>query len=195
MSLQAIYTNISVPLQLVKSGQNFAETLPTTNVDPRPDLKQFVCAVPEHSKTELAIKLLGDGEIENAIVYVKTNSAADDLADKMNRAGITAESFHGNKSQRTRLITLANFRGNRTRVLVATESATSDICVANAATIINYSLPVSAETYTRRLNHHRTSCISWVKVISFCDKADHGHLLNIKRVLGAEIQELDYCLA
>jgi ATP-dependent RNA helicase RhlE len=157
--------------------------------------QQFVYFIPDHLKTALTIDIFAGRQIAGAIVYVKTNFAAGHLAEELNRAGVTAESFHNNKSQRTRVRSLTNFRDKATRVLVATESAASAIAVSEITTIINYDLPVSAETYIKRLSDHGNVATPLAKAFSFCNKIEQGHLANINRALGGEILVLEHCLA
>ncbi|HEY0652821.1 MAG TPA: C-terminal helicase domain-containing protein [Chryseosolibacter sp.] len=157
--------------------------------------EQFVYQVPEAMKTALTVELLSNEDVDNVIVYVKTNFAADTLADTLNRAGITAESFHGNKSQRTRRSSAANFENKRTRTLVVTESAASDIPTTSVRMVVNYNIPVSAETYIKRLNDHRHQQGWQGKAISLCDPCEQGHLTNINRVLAGEIQLLKRSVA
>ncbi len=156
--------------------------------------QQFVYLISEQQKSELVVNLLTTEQFFNTIVYVRTNFAADQLADKLNRAGITAESIHDNKSERTKVRSLSNFRNNSTSVLVATESAASSMSMTEVTTIINYDLPVSAETYTKRLKHHRTAGLS-AKAFSLCDKSEQGHLSNINRVLLGDIEVVEHCFA
>jgi ATP-dependent RNA helicase RhlE len=143
--------------------------------------QQFVYLISEQQKAALVVNILTTEQFINTIVYVRTNFAADQLAEQLNRAGITAESIHDNK------------RNKSTSVLVITESAASSISIMEVTAIINYDLPVSAETYTKRLNHHRNAAGLSTKTFSFCDKSEQGHLSNINRVLLGDIEVVEHC--
>src|SRR5688572_7382337 len=158
----------------------------------RPEFGEFVYFTSEHAKEALITDILRREVICNGIVYVRTNFAADQLAAVLNRAGITAESFHDNKSRRTKVKSLSNFQNNSTRVLVATESAASTIDATEVSLIINYDLPVSAETYTQRLVQHRSLIGNYTKALSLCDESETGNLRNINRVLGKEIDVIEH---
>jgi ATP-dependent RNA helicase RhlE len=153
---------------------------------------EFVYFISQHAKEALVTDILRREEICNGIVYVKTNFAADQLAATLNRAGITAESIHDNKSRRTRIKSLSNFQNKSTRVLVATESAASTMDATKVSLIINYDLPVSAETYTKRLVQHRSLAGSYTKTLSLCDESEKGNLKNINRVLEKEIDVIEH---
>ena len=192
MTLQAISTNL-VSLtspQCTDSSSGIAASSEHQNGLVK--FGQFMCEISEQSKNALAVLILANGEKTNSLIYVKTNSAADLLADKLNRAGVVAESIHENKSQRTKTRTLGNFRNGSTNVLVATESAAS-VVDAEVLTIINYDLPLSAETYRDRISFHNESGVLQ-EVFSFCDKSENDRLINIHRAFPGKIEMLQHNL-
>ena len=156
------------------------------------EYSEFVYFIAQHAKEALVTDILRREVICNGIVYVRTNFAADHLATALNRSGITAESFHNNKSRRTRVKSFSNFQNNSTRVLVATESAASTLDATEVSLIINYDLPVSAETYTKRLLQHRSLTGNYTKTLSLCDESEKGNLKNINRVLDKEIDVIEH---
>ena len=58
-----------------------------------------------------------------ALVFTRTKHGADRVVQQLKRSGIRADAIHGNKSQNARQRTLADFKENRTSVLVATDIA------------------------------------------------------------------------
>jgi ATP-dependent RNA helicase RhlE len=156
--------------------------------------RHYVYHVADALKTRLVVKVLSSETLGKTIVYVKTNFAADQLAEDLNRAGLTAQSFHENKSQRTRASSLINFTDRATSVMVVTESAAIDICLAEVTTVISYNLPVSAETYQKRLQNHSSVAGSSAKAFLFCDKSELSSLSNINRALGEDIEVLEHSL-
>jgi ATP-dependent RNA helicase RhlE len=196
MSLQVICNENTSPfLKPTDMANKQAKEIPGLNSYSPGSVQQFVYHIPNSLKTALALNLLANRQISNAIVYVKTNFAADELADKLNRAGVSSESFHDNKSQRTKLKNLSNFRDASTSVLVVTDSAASAITVTNVTTVINFDIPVSADTYVRRINYHNTIVDISLKIFSFCDSTEKGHLDNINRATLGEIQVLEHGFA
>lgn len=150
--------------------------------------RQFVYMIQESAKAALVVDILRTEQLCRVIIYVRTNSLADQVAEKLNRSGITAESVHDNKSQRTKVRSFSNFRSNATDVLVATESAHFAFNTIEVAAIINYDLPVSAETYVERLTRHPSHNGVKAKVFSFCDKSENSSLTNINRVLKGDLE-------
>jgi ATP-dependent RNA helicase RhlE len=160
--------------------------------DHQTEYPQFVYFVSHHAKEALVIDILIREVICSSIVYVRTNFVADELAAALNRSGITAESIHDKKSRRTRVKSLGNFENNSTRVLVATDSAASTMDATKVSLIINYDLPVSAETYTKRLVQHRGPAGNPTKTLSLCDESETSNLKNINRVLEKEIDVVEH---
>ncbi len=117
-------------------------------------------------------------EVTRAIVFTRTKHGADRVAEQLGRSGIRAEAMHGNKSQAARQRTLASFKSNRTRVLVATDLAARGIDVDGVSHVFNYDLPHEPETYVHRIGRTGRAGATGVAV-SFCDdeerRAPAGH--------------------
>ena len=156
------------------------------------DFQHFVYLISQNKKDALLSDILKNKETTNAIVYVRTNSAADKLAEHLNREGITAEAFHDHKIHRTGVKSLSNFKNNFTRILVVTDSAASGIDTNEVAVIVNYDLPLSAETYMKRLIHHLSPTGISTKTLSLCDASEKGQLKNINRILCNEMHVIEH---
>jgi superfamily II DNA/RNA helicase len=65
---------------------------------------------------------------------------------------------------------------------------------AEVSFVINYDLPLSAETYTRRLAQHRSLRGALPRTLSLCSESEEGNLKNINRVLPEEIEVVDHGL-
>lgn len=194
MTLQTIRHQNLIPEAFLQTAPTHAVSQNSITSYFNPALaNQVVYRIPEHAKESLTISLLKGKFAHSVLIYVRTNFAADSLAEKMNRAGITAESVHGNKSQRTKTRTLENFRNRSTNVMVATESATS-VVVLEADMIINYDLPLSADTYGKRIARHLGD--GKIKTfISFFDGNEQSRFSNINRAFPGEVQLIEHCAA
>jgi superfamily II DNA/RNA helicase len=82
---------------------------------------------------------------------VATKHAAEIVADKLRKAGIDAEPFHGVLSQGKRTQVLADFKNSRITAVVATDVAARGIDIAQLPVVVNYDLPRSAVDYTHRI--------------------------------------------
>lgn len=139
-------------------------------------IEQSVYFTEKKNKQSLLIHLLQDRQIETVLVFTQMKHAADKLAYKLNKAGIRAEAIHGDKSQHSRQRALENFKGRKTRVLVATDIAARGIDIEELSHVINFDLPNVPETYVHRIGRTGRAGAGGV-AISFCD-ANEKPLLN-----------------
>src|SRR4029078_12125093 len=100
-------------------------------------IEESVCFVPTKKKEQLLTELLRAGDIGRALVFTRTKRGADRVVKHLNKAGIRAEAMHGNKTQASRLRTLANFRSDRTQVVVATDVAARGLHVDHIHHVAN----------------------------------------------------------
>jgi len=94
------------------------------------------------------ILLLTDGA--RCLVFVRRRVDTTEIAEQLAADGFSALPFSGDLSQAQRTRTLAAFRNDVVRILVATDVAARGIDVADIATIVHIDLPNDPETYTHR---------------------------------------------
>lgn len=85
------------------------------------------------------------------LVFVATQYAADHVADKLRRNGISALAFHGALSQGARSDALLDFKNSLIQVLVATDLASRGLDIVKLPAVINYDPPRSTDDYTHRI--------------------------------------------
>jgi ATP-dependent RNA helicase RhlE len=90
-------------------------------------------------------------ESGRVLVFVKTKIRADQLGRALARAGLPADSIHGDKTAEARHVVLRSFDGGRTRFLVATDVAARGIDVDDIALVVNYEMPNEVEDYVHRV--------------------------------------------
>ena len=86
-------------------------------------IKQSVYFVDKGNKTALLLEILKDKAVKTALVFTRTKHGADKVAKFLLKNHIKAEAIQGNKAQNARQRSLANFKTQSTRVLVATDIA------------------------------------------------------------------------
>jgi len=116
-----------------------------------PRIVQRAIEVDAARRTALLRHLIGSEGWDRALVFVATQYATEHVADKLRQAGVPAAALHGRLSQGRRSQVLADFRGGRLAVLVATDLAARGIDVAQLAAVVNHDLPRSAVDYTHRI--------------------------------------------
>jgi ATP-dependent RNA helicase RhlE len=149
-------------------------------------IRQSVFFVPRQHKIQLLAEYLSRQAVTRALVFTRTKHGADRVARQLNRAGISADSLHGDKSQSARQRALANFKASRTEVLVATDIAARGIDVEGISHVLNFDLPREAEVYVHRIGRTGRAGATGVAV-SLCDDEEREHLRAIERLTGRTV--------
>jgi ATP-dependent RNA helicase DeaD len=116
-----------------------------------PRVHQVYYEVPGQAKMDALATILDLEEPNSAIIFVRTRMAADEVCEKLNGFGYPAQAIHGEISQTQREKVLDRFRAGRTQLLVATDVAARGLDIPEVSHIINYDLPLDAESYVHRI--------------------------------------------
>ena len=155
--------------------------------DTAPKIDQFVHHLPQSGKQSLLLSMLQDDALSRVIVFTRTKHGANKVAGVLENAGIQVNAIHGNKSQPQREKALREFRTGRARVLVATDIAARGIDVTGISHVINFDLPVEAESYVHRIGRTARAGAAGI-AISFCDPSERGVLRQIERQMNYTIE-------
>ncbi len=154
-------------------------------------ISQRVIQVDPAGKAALLARLLGDDDVDRALVFTRTKHGADKVVKGLARAGIAANAIHGNKSQNHRERVLAAFRSGEVRTLVATDIAARGIDVDGVSHVVNFDLPNIPETYVHRIGRTARAGAEGV-AISLCAGAEeYGYLRDIERLIRVTLPRED----
>jgi ATP-dependent RNA helicase DeaD len=84
------------------------------------------------------------------IVFCRTKSDTQKVADLLIKDGYSADALHGDLSQAQRDFVMKRFRNHQIQLLIATDVAARGIDIDNVTHVINYDLPDDLEVYTHR---------------------------------------------
>ncbi len=118
---------------------------------PPPAITQRAIVVDSARRTALLRHLLAAEAWQRVLVFVATQYASEHVADKLRRAGFTAQALHGSRSPGARAAALADFQAGRMRVLVATDLAARGIDLPGLGVVLQHDLPRSAVDHTHRI--------------------------------------------
>jgi ATP-dependent RNA helicase RhlE len=121
-------------------------------------------------------------------VFTRTKRGADKVARHLEAAGIMVAAIHGNKSQRQRESTLADFKAGRIRGLIATDIAARGIDIDEVSHVINYELP---NIRGLRASHGRAGAEGIA--ISLCGAEERAFLRDIERLTRQTIPSSNRC--
>src|SRR5437763_5991247 len=140
---------------------------------------QRVHFVETAQKRALLTHLLKDPALERVIVFTRTKHHANRVSQHLERAGVSNDALHGNKSQNARQRALERFRSGHARVLVATDIAARGIDIDDVTHVINFELPNEPESYVHRIGRTARAGNSGI-AIAFCDVTERGFLRDIR---------------
>jgi len=145
-------------------------------------IDQSVHFVAQAAKTDLLIELLDAHRDELALVFGRTKHGCEKLYKQIEKAGFSAASIHGNKSQGQRERAIQGFRDGKIRVLVATDVAARGIDIPGVRHVYNYDLPNVAENYVHRIGRTARAGADGA-AIAFCAPDEMVELKDIEKAM------------
>ena len=145
-----------------------------------PDIRQRAIAVDAARRTQLLRHLVQAENWSRVLVFVATKHAAEIVADKLRKANIQAEPFHGELSQGKRTQVLHDFKLKTVQVVVATDVAARGIDIAQLPVVVNYDLPRSSSDYTHRIGRTGRAGESGM-ALSFVSAGTEAHFRLIEK--------------
>ena len=149
-------------------------------------IAQQVIEVDTPRRTQLLRHLIAQRGWSRVLVFVATKHAAETVADKLRKAGLAAEPFHGELSQGKRTQVLLDFKNSEVKVVVATDVAARGLDVSQLPVVVNYDLPRSAVDYVHRIGRTGRAGESGLAV-SFVSAATQAHWRLIEKRQGLSV--------
>ncbi len=141
------------------------------------------------AKRALLVKLLRSSEFSQVLVFTRTKIETNKLARELQRAGIAADSIHGDKSQQDRIKALDAFKDGSVLVLVATDVAARGLDIDELPHVINFELPHTPEDYVHRIG--RTGRAGKVgTAVSLVSADEVQYLVDIEKLIKKQIEQV-----
>ncbi len=152
---QTTLFSATIPPRIASLAQRYLREPARISVAAReavaPRVRQVYYEVPYQAKYEALARILDLETPESAIVFVNTRRDAETVAEQLSGLGYVAQAIHGEVTQAQRERVLERFRAGRTQLLVATDVAARGLDIPEVSHIINYDLPLDAESYVHRI--------------------------------------------
>ncbi len=146
-----------------------------------PTMEHRFVGVTSETKVDVAVAITANAK--RALLFVRTQRAADRLSRELVVAGIRAGALHGGLSQPQRERALRAFTGGMQPVLVATNIAARGIHVDGVEIVVHYDPPEDAKTYTHRSGRTARAGAEGV-VVTLVEPAMAGHVAMLRRHAG-----------
>ena len=102
-------------------------------------------------KVDALTRILEVENFEAMIVFVRTKTETDSLAERLRARGFSATAINGDVPQNVREKTVNQLKDGSLDILVATDVAARGLDVERISHVVNYDLPTDLEAYVHRI--------------------------------------------
>jgi ATP-dependent RNA helicase RhlE len=149
-------------------------------------IDQTINFLEKGDKLSRLIDLVEHQDSGKVMVFTQMKHQANKVVERLEKAGIKSAAIHGNKSQAARIRALDGFKNGKVRVLVATDVAARGIDVDDVTHVINFDMPVEAETYVHRIGRTARAGASG-DAVSFCSPPEISYVRAVEKLIGRKI--------
>jgi ATP-dependent RNA helicase RhlE len=170
---------LSLARKILKNPKR-VEVTPNSSTVEQVNQKVILCK--REDKFQLLRKILREEEKELVVVFTKTKNSADKVKEYLRSHRIPSTVYHGDKSQLDREMALKNFKNGGRKILIATDIAARGIDVEGVSHVINFELPLEAESYIHRIGRTARAGKPGV-AITFCERSEEIILERIEHLI------------
>ncbi len=114
-------------------------------------VEEHLCPVTQGQKLQLLEALLRRYSPERVLVFCRTKTRVDEVAQMLRRGGFKCDLMHSGRNQGERERALARFRSAEVQVLVATDVMSRGIDISGIDAVVNFDVPMDPEDYVHRI--------------------------------------------
>jgi len=114
-------------------------------------IRQRALFVRPAEKIDVLTRVLEVEDADGVIVFANTRDSTVAIAEKLNRAGLSAVALNGDMPQRTRERTIQQLKSGHLQILVATDVAARGLDVPRVSHVFNFDVPQNSEAYIHRI--------------------------------------------
>ncbi|MFT8212103.1 MAG: DEAD/DEAH family ATP-dependent RNA helicase [Symbiopectobacterium sp.] len=161
-----------------------------SSVTTRPDISQSYWTVHDMRKNEALVRFLEAEDFDAAIIFVRTKNATLEVAEALERSGYNSAALNGDMNQALREQTLERLKDGRLDILIATDVAARGLDVERISLVVNYDIPMDAESYVHRIG--RTGRAGRAgRALLFVENRERRLLRNVERTMKLTIPEVE----
>ena len=135
------------------------------------------------------LRILASETYQGVIVFVRTKSSADEVAELLQQQGHRGMAIHGDLTQSLRERIVSQFKSGAIDVLVATDVAARGLDVDRVTHVINYDMAHDCETYVHRIGRTGRAGRSGVTIL-FATPKESRMLTTIERHTRQRIEKI-----
>lgn len=141
-------------------------------------------------KNNALLRVLALEEYQGVIVFVRTKSSTEEVAERLQQNGLKAMAIHGDLTQSLRERIITQFKQGAIDILVATDVAARGLDVDRVTHVINFDMAHDCETYVHRIGRTGRAGRSGVTIL-FVSPRESRALNMIERHTRQKIEKMD----
>ena len=154
-----------------------------------PDITQSYWLVNGFRKYDALLRFLEVEEFDAAIIFTRTKTGTVDITELCERNGFRTAALNGDMTQQAREQTLDKLKSGRLDILVATDVAARGIDIERISLVVNYDIPLDAESYVHRIGRTGRAGRSG-RALLFVEPRERRLLRNIENLMKKPIDEV-----
>lgn len=154
-----------------------------------PAIGEWKVYTPPDERFDALVRVLATRAHESAIIFCNYKASVQQVSDRLQAAGVSADRLDGSLDQFHRDQVLSRFRGESVRRLVATDVAGRGIDVEGLDLVINYELPQQPEIYVHRIGRTGRAEASG-QAVSLAVGPQDARVASVEALTGSSLTEL-----
>ncbi|OOF59580.1 DEAD/DEAH box helicase [Rodentibacter genomosp. 2] len=160
------------------------------NNENAPDIEQNCWYVHGVRKNEALLRFLEVEDFDAAIIFARTKTGTLDITELLEKNGFRSAALNGDMTQQLREQTLDRLRNGSLDIVVATDVAARGIDIERISLVVNYDIPLDAESYVHRIGRTGRAGRSG-RALLFVEPRERRLLRNIEHLMKKPINEVE----
>ncbi len=190
---QVALFSATMPSQIRRIAQTYlrdpAEVTIAAKTTTATNIRQRFWFVSGLHKLDALTRILEAEPYDAMIIFARTKSATDELAEKLQARGLAAAAINGDVQQAQREKTIQQLKDGKLDILVATDVAARGLDVERISHVLNYDIPYDTESYVHRIGRTGRAGRSG-EAILFVSPREKSMLRAIERATRQPIAEM-----
>lgn len=141
-------------------------------------------------KLEALTRVLEVEDFDGVLIFVRTKMATEELAEKLQARGFSAEALNGDMVQKQRERLVQKLKNGSIDILIGTDVVARGLDVERISHVINYDIPYDTESYVHRIGRTGRAGRSG-EAILFISRREQRMLRMIEKATNQPIQPMN----
>ena len=155
-----------------------------------PDIAQSCWYVHGFRKNDALLRFLEVEDFDAAIIFTRTKTGTLGVTEFLEKHGFRAAALNGDMTQQLREQTLDRLRSGSLDIVVATDVAARGIDIERISLVVNYDIPLDAESYVHRIGRTGRAGRSG-RALLFVEPRERRLLRNVEHLIKKNIEEVE----